>query len=309
MNAGELYKAGRLPEAIEAQVQEVKANPIDHAKRLFLFELLAFAGDLDRARRQIEAIKYDDTDLDMATLAYRKLLDAEQARRKLFAEGVPPGFFGEPSEHLRLRLEAVKRLREKRFGGGRREPGPGQRGHPAFPGSAQRAAVPVAPRRRRPVRGRPRGHGPRPVFLGRPRAGSAPDHESPAIPPRPALHPGPPRAGGGTGEVFLPALYPGSHEHADDQVKLGRMTDWKELDGGLALGVGLHTFLRDDDAISLLEWRESKRSDRNDTCRRGRRASESEVRRSRRTRRQSEPRSIDPGRVLKRHGQVESRKA
>ena len=38
------------------------------------------------------------------------------------------------------------------------------------------------------------------------------------------------------GEVFLPALYPGSHEHADDQVRLGRMTDWKALEGGPTLG-------------------------------------------------------------------------
>ena len=30
MNAGELYKAGRLGEAIEAQTQEVKASPLDH---------------------------------------------------------------------------------------------------------------------------------------------------------------------------------------------------------------------------------------------------------------------------------------
>ena len=42
------------------------------------------------------------------------------------------------------------------------------------------------------------------------------------------------------------------------------MTDWKAPEGGPVLGVGLHTFLRDDDAISLLEWREfrSARSER-----------------------------------------------
>jgi hypothetical protein len=34
------------------------------------------------------------------------------------------------------------------------------------------------------------------------------------------------------------------------------MTDWKELDGGAMLGIGLHTYLRDDEPISLLEWRE-----------------------------------------------------
>ena len=33
MSAGELYQAGRLGEAIEAQVQEVKASPLDHLNR------------------------------------------------------------------------------------------------------------------------------------------------------------------------------------------------------------------------------------------------------------------------------------
>ena len=58
------------------------------------------------------------------------------------------------------------------------------------------------------------------------------------------------------GDVFVPALYPRTHESGDDQVKLGRMTDWRELEGGAMLGVGLHTFLRDEDDVSLLEWRE-----------------------------------------------------
>ena len=47
MTARESYNAGRLQEAIAAQTQEVKARPADQSQRLFLFELLAFAGDLD----------------------------------------------------------------------------------------------------------------------------------------------------------------------------------------------------------------------------------------------------------------------
>jgi type VI secretion system protein ImpE len=82
MNPAELYKAGQLAEAVNAQIGEVKANPADHARRLFLFELLAFAGDWDRARRQIDAVQYNEPDLDIAVLAYRKLLDAEQKRRQ-----------------------------------------------------------------------------------------------------------------------------------------------------------------------------------------------------------------------------------
>ena len=42
MNASELYKAGKLQEAVDAQIKEVKASPADQSKRLFLFELLAF---------------------------------------------------------------------------------------------------------------------------------------------------------------------------------------------------------------------------------------------------------------------------
>ena len=51
MNANELFQAGKLQEAIDTQIAQVKANPADQGKRLFLFELLAFAGELDRARR------------------------------------------------------------------------------------------------------------------------------------------------------------------------------------------------------------------------------------------------------------------
>jgi type VI secretion system protein ImpE len=114
MNASELFQAGNLQEAIGAQVQEVRAHPADHAKRLFLFELLCFAGDLDRARRQIEVIQHDDAELQGAVTLYRRLLDSEQARRGLFVEGLAPQFVGEPAEHMRLRLQAVNRLREGR---------------------------------------------------------------------------------------------------------------------------------------------------------------------------------------------------
>src|SRR5437899_4839895 len=114
MTANELYKAGKLQEAIDAQIKEVKANAADHSRRLFLFELLAFAGDLEKARRQIDAIQYGELELDAAVLTYRKLLDAEEARRRLFRDGVKPQFLKDPPEHVNLRLEALNRLREKR---------------------------------------------------------------------------------------------------------------------------------------------------------------------------------------------------
>src|SRR5262249_18467309 len=114
MNASDLLKAGKLKEAVEPKKKEVKATPADHGKRLFLFELLAFAGDLDRAARQVDAINYGEMERDTALLAYRKLLDAEQARRRLFRDGLKPQFLAEPPEHVQHRLDAVNRLRENR---------------------------------------------------------------------------------------------------------------------------------------------------------------------------------------------------
>jgi type VI secretion system protein ImpE len=257
MTASDSFKAGRLQEAITLQIQDVKAHPADHAKRLFLFELLAFAGDLDRAKRQIDAIEYDELELEAAALAYRKLIESEQARRRLFGEGLSPQFLLDPPEHLRLRLEAVNRLREN---------------HPAEAAEVLARAADAAP----PVRG---------LFNNKPfdslrdcddlfgtvlevmsqgkyfwvpleqidsLSMNAPKFPRDLLwmPAHLQMRDGP------AGDVFLPALYPGSHAHADDQVKLGRMTDWKGAEGGPVLGVGLRTFLVGEDAVTLLEWRE-----------------------------------------------------
>jgi len=64
-------------------------------------------------------------------------------------------------------------------------------------------------------------------------------------------------ADGTTGEVYVPALYYGSSGHADDQVRLGRMTEWKALDGTgeISQGLGLRLFLVDGEEQSVLDTR------------------------------------------------------
>src|SRR5438105_3324331 len=114
MNASELYKAGKLSDALQAQLQAVKENPGDPNRRVFLFELSAFAGDLDRAVRQIDAVHYGEPERDAAVDSYRRLLEAEGKRRKVFSDGMAPQFLQDPPEHVKLRLEAVQRLRENK---------------------------------------------------------------------------------------------------------------------------------------------------------------------------------------------------
>ena len=54
-------------------------------------------------------------------------------------------------------------------------------------------------------------------------------------------------------DVFVPVQYYGSHQHPDDLVKLGRMTDWKALGSEVLLGMGQRTFFAGDEQYPLLE--------------------------------------------------------
>jgi type VI secretion system protein ImpE len=256
MNASENYKAGRLKDAIEAQIQEVKANPADTGRRTFLYELLCFAGDLERARRQIDAIKNDESERDIATLSYRKLLDAEASRRKFFAEGVAPEILGEESPHIKLRLEAAGHLRL---------------GRPADAAALLAEADAATPALAGTFNGKPfetlrdaddlfsgvlevMAQG-KYFWVGLEQVVSV--AMNPPRYPRDLLYaPARLELAQETGEVFLPALYPGSYENPDDQVKLGRMTDWSDPAAGPVRGVGARMFLVNDDAVSLSEWRQ-----------------------------------------------------
>ena len=54
-----LLDAGNLTAAIEAATREVKAHPADVAARTFLFELLLFAGEWERALKQLDVVEAD----------------------------------------------------------------------------------------------------------------------------------------------------------------------------------------------------------------------------------------------------------
>ena len=254
MNAHELYKAGQLTEAIEAQIQEVKKHAADQSRRLFLFELLAFAGELDRARRQIDALNYEEPELLAAVQSYRNLLDSEQARRNLWKTGQAPQFLEGIPDHVQLRLEAVRHLREDR---------------PAEASAALQQANETAPAVKGKLNGQPFeelrdcddlfAHVVEVMAMGKyfwvPLEQIIVLGVSPPRYPRDLLwRPAQLETlNGQSGEVFLPTTYPKTHESEDPQLKLGRLTDWQELDGGSALGVGCRMWLHGDDAVSLME--------------------------------------------------------
>jgi type VI secretion system protein ImpE len=58
------------------------------------------------------------------------------------------------------------------------------------------------------------------------------------------------------GDVLLPGLYPQTHNHPDDEVKLGRAIEWVRAGGDMSRGAGGKLFAVNDDFQPLTEWTE-----------------------------------------------------
>ena len=84
MQARQLFQSGRLDEAIDALGAEVRDNPTDAQRRAFLFELLCFAGQYDRAEKQLTVLGRSNRDAEMGALLYHAALHAERLRQEMF---------------------------------------------------------------------------------------------------------------------------------------------------------------------------------------------------------------------------------
>ncbi|HEY8506300.1 MAG TPA: type VI secretion system accessory protein TagJ [Gemmataceae bacterium] len=256
MTARELFQEGRLGEALEAQRRVAARAHSDPRELAFLADLLAFAGRLPAARRAAAKLPADDPDWAPVRVQYQGLLAAERRRRELFA-GRPPRFFAEPPEHVRLTRRALARLRRGDVVGAldlldrAQELAPELQGHlngREFEGlrdsddvfahvlevflAGRYFWVPFEQLRRVTFR--------------------------PPYSPRDLLYvPAVLKLRDGTeGEVFVPALYPGSHAAADDALRLGRATDWTSPDGGPVRGVGQRVFLIGGAEVPISEVRQ-----------------------------------------------------
>lgn len=256
MTPTDMYKAGSLRGALDAQIQAVKADPANNGKRIFLFELCAFAGDLDRARRQIDAVKYDDPDLAVAVITYFKLLDGEEARNKVFRDGVMPQFLTSPPEWVYPRLEAVKHLKA----------GDAAKAAEAIAASDEAAgsvAATINGATHDGIRDCDDVFGPILEVLAHGDYYWLPMAQVESLQ---ALPPKFPRdliwlpaklsvKDGPAGDVFLPTRYPGTTSSEDDELRLARRSDWLG-DGGPVRGVGLRMLLTGDDAMPLPDLRD-----------------------------------------------------
>ena len=229
MTARELYQAGKLAEAVQALNAELRDNPGDAKRRTFLFELLCFAGNFDRADKQLEILAQENKDAQMGALVYRAALHAERTRCDVFekkdypqtAGGSGPAelkgtWNGQPFESI---SDADPRI------GARLEVYAG--GQYLWVPFEHIASIEVQPPKRL-----------RDLIW------------APAL-----LRTGPSFRDRELGEVLIPALSPFSFQQEDDALKLGRATIWRELESGESVPFGQKMFLIDDEEAPVLELR------------------------------------------------------
>jgi type VI secretion system protein ImpE len=262
MTAIEHFHDGRLADAINAQLQEVRTNPTDPGRRVFLAELLAFSGDLDRARRQIETIPLGEPRVDRAVRDVRNLLDSETARRLTFSTGQQPQFFGDAPEHLMLRLEALKLIREGALEQATELLVRAEEMTPTLPGTLDGRAF---------TRLRDTDD----VLAGVLEVLALGKYYWVPLESVVSLSMNPPRfprdllfiaarleLAEESGEIHLPALYPGASAESDILLQLGRLTEWRSTgEGGPTAGVGAKVYQIDDDDVALIDWRQLSRAE------------------------------------------------
>jgi type VI secretion system protein ImpE len=223
--AERLYREGRLSDAIAALGNALKEDPGDVRNRIFLFELLCFAGAYDRASKQLAALASADAEAVISTAWYQEALLAQLQRQEMFESGQLPDAGAAPPVSGTLNGKPFDDLRDgdPRIGA-RMEAIVGGR-YTWFP-FRHLERVEVKPPERL-----------RDLFWAPAEIETTDD------------------LAGYSGDVLLPVMTPFAWKHPDDNVRLGRMTDWVELENGDEAPEGQKIWLVDGEDIPILEVR------------------------------------------------------
>jgi type VI secretion system protein ImpE len=82
--ARQFFQQGKVREAQGELTAYLREHPSEVAERTFLFELLCFSGDFDRAEKQLAALTNDNSKTELGAILYRSVLHAERTRHQVF---------------------------------------------------------------------------------------------------------------------------------------------------------------------------------------------------------------------------------
>ena len=224
MTATELFRQGRLQQAVEALGEEVRNAPLDAKRRTFLFELLCFAGEYDRAEKHLSILADGSQSAGMGALLYRSALHAERIRQQMFAERTFPMAHRVPSRSI---------SRAGAFGHSFSDADPRIGGALELfvAGSYTWVALEQISRIEVPKPKRLRDLLWVPAIVK-----TTPEYKAMEL-----------------GEVLIPAISPLSWQHEDDDVRLGRSTVWIEDETYGDIPLGQKLFMLDGQEIPILE--------------------------------------------------------
>ncbi|SEG46311.1 type VI secretion system protein ImpE [Bryocella elongata] len=227
MTPQDLYRAGELDQAIKALGEELRSAPLDAKRRTFLFELLCFAGEYDRAEKQLAVLESQNPKTQMAYLVYRSALHAERTRQEMFQTGVLPASVAkiaaqggtwndEPFESLQDADARIGDHLEVFIAGS----------YTWIPTSYVRRLEIEAPVALRDL------------MWARARIEASPEFRLQDL-----------------GEILLPVLAPLSWTSSDNSVRLGRTSVWEDQPDGSERLFGQKMLLVDGEEIPILEFR------------------------------------------------------
>jgi len=225
--AKDLFNAGRVTDAIGALGAWLRDNPNDVAQRTFLFELLCFAGQYDRAEKQLSVLSQGAKEAQLGATLYYAALHAERNRNELFRTETFPKTEASPEMPGTLNGKPFTTFRD------------------ADPDIGARLEVYAAG-----------------AYLWIPLRHIVSISMGPPKRLRDMLWAdatvmtGPSFKGTDLGQVIIPAIYPFSWKDPDEAVWLGRTTVWNADDQGKEYPSGQKIFLVDGEEFPLLDLRE-----------------------------------------------------
>lgn len=251
-----LIQSNQLRAASDQLAAAVREHPRDPTPRIGLFGLLALAGDLDRAEKQLSALEgLGPSTLDLARLRF--LLGAERQRVQWLAGDTPPPTPDDVSGLVARSFDAWKLARAGDSAGAaallaaiedRRAPRSGRLADVPFDDLIDADDL------LRPVLEviTPDGYAWVPWDAVQYLSVERPRDLLDRLWPTAKLG----TVGGTIGVVVIPGLYPGSHQSSDEAARLGHATHWLDLGAGLARGAGARVFVVDGQGRGLWDLTE-----------------------------------------------------
>jgi type VI secretion system protein ImpE len=252
---GDLFKAGKLPEALAAATAAVKKAPADLGARVLLAELLTFSGNFERADVILDAASNIDPTALTVVAEFRQLLRGETARRQLFRDGRVPEFLGEPEATEQASLAALVALRAGDFAGAAEKVEEAESVRPRVAGVMGkvkfddfRDADDLLPGLIETITSTGKYYW-IPVSRIQTMMFHPPRRPRDLIWRRCSMA----VTAGPDGDVYIPAIYVSDPEQTSDAQRLGRETSWSEEGAGPVRGFGQRTFLIGEEAVGIMD--------------------------------------------------------